>query len=195
LTAFLSESGFGPSPAFSRERTELETKAMLGQIPRQAYRDEVLRSYGVHRADDLARGRQVLEEDDADVSFFDRVKETLLALKERSFLLGIVTDTYHPTTVKLGWCEREGVGHVWDTFVSSCKVGVRKPDPRIYHIALNELDIGPEEAVFVGHKASELQGAKAVGMTTVAFNRDDETVMADYIIGRFSELLGLLDSF
>jgi hypothetical protein len=29
-------------------------------------------------------------------------------------------------------------------------------------------------------------------MTTVAFNRDDGTVTADYIIGRFSELLDLL---
>ena len=31
-----------------------------------------------------------------------------------------------------------------------------------------------------------------MGMTAVAFNRDDETVTADYVIGRFSELLDLL---
>ncbi len=192
LAAFLVELGLKASPVPVRERDELKAMAMIGKISRQAYRDEVLRSYGIHRAGDLARGRQVLEEDNADVSFFDGVKETLLALKERGFLLGVVTDTYHPTTVKLGWCEREGIGHVWNVFVSSCEVGVRKPDPRIYHIALEELGIEPEEAVFVGHKASELEGAKAVGMKTVAFNyKEEEGVEADFYIEHFNDLLAL----
>lgn len=188
LAAFLAELDLSPSSASRRERDELRALAMVGKIARQAYQVEVLRSYGIHRAGDLARGRRVLEEDDADVAFFDGVKETLLALKKRGLLLGVVTDTYHPTTVKLGWCEREGIGHVWDTFISSCEVGVHKPDPRIYRMALDELGIEPEEAAFVGHKASELQGAKAVGMTTVAFNYGED-VEADFYIERFNELL------
>ena len=190
LAAFLSELGPKPSPVSRRERDELKTMAMIGKIVRQTYRDEVLRSYGIHSEDELPRGRQVLEEEDADVSFFDGVKETLLALKKRGFLLGVVTDTYHPTTVKLGWLERAGIGHVWDVFVSSCEVGVRKPDPRIYRMALDELGIEPEEAAFVGHKASELQGAKVVGMTTVAFNYG-EGAEADFHIEHFSKLLEL----
>jgi putative hydrolase of the HAD superfamily len=118
------------------------------------------------------------------------VKETLLALKERGFLLSVVTDTYHPTTVKRGWLEREDIGHVWDAFVSSCEVGVRKPAPSIYRMALDELGIKPEQAAFVGHKASELQGAKAVGMTTVAFNYGED-VEADFYIERFNDLVTL----
>ena len=45
---------------------------------------------------------------------------------------------------------------------------------------------------FVGHAAVELEGAKALGMTTIAFNRDDETVEADHVISRFSELAEVL---
>jgi len=65
-----------------------------------------------------------------------------------------------------------------------------KPAPPIYRIALDELGIEPKEAAFVGHKASELQGAKAVGMTTVAFNYGKD-VEADFYIEFFSDLLTL----
>ncbi|MCH9052512.1 MAG: hypothetical protein IIA72_15795 [Proteobacteria bacterium] len=51
----------------------------------------------------------------------------------------------------------------------------------------------PGEAAFVGHAAAELAGAKALGMTTIAFNRDDETVRADHVISRFGELPEVLE--
>ena len=57
--------------------------------------------------------------------------------------------------------------------------------------ALTPLSLRPEEAAFVGHAAVELKGAKDLGMTTIAFNRDNETVTADHVISEFSELLNL----
>jgi FMN phosphatase YigB (HAD superfamily) len=101
--------------------------------------------------------------------------------------LGIITDTAQPTTVKLGWFARESIDHLWDVFVSSCEVGLRKPDPRIYQLALSQLGLEPEEAIFVGHKASELEGARETGMITVAFNYDDDAA-ADFYIEHFSQL-------
>ncbi len=50
----------------------------------------------------------------------------------------------------------------------------------------------PQEAAFVGHAAVELAGAKALGMTIIAFNRDDETVTADHVISKFPELLEVM---
>ena len=114
----------------------------------------------------------------------------MIALKQSGFLLGIVTDTAHPTHVKLRWFEGGGIGHLWDAFVSSRDQGVRKPDPRIYHAALQQLGVQPCQAIFVGHKASELNGAKAVGMQTVTFNRDDDAE-GDTSIEHFAELLDL----
>ncbi len=190
LAAFLAELGLKPSPMPSQEWEELRTMAMIGKITKKEYLEKVLNFYGVHGKENLARGRQVLEEEGDNVCFFDGVKETLLALKKRGFLLGVVTDTYHPTTVKRGWLEGEGIGHVWNVFVSSCEVGVCKPDHRIYHIALDELGVQPEEAAFVGHKASELRGARAVGMKTIAYNYDN-SAEADIYIEHFSELQAL----
>jgi FMN phosphatase YigB (HAD superfamily) len=69
-------------------------------------------------------------------------------------------------------------------------VGARKPDPQIYQAALKQLDTPPEQAVFVGHKVSELEGACAAGMRTIAFNYE-VNARADYFIENFCDLLQL----
>ena len=69
-------------------------------------------------------------------------------------------------------------------------IGTRKPDPKIYEAVLRQLGIAPEQALFVGHKASELAGACEIGMPTVAFNYDPDA-SADYYIEKFSDLLRL----
>jgi FMN phosphatase YigB (HAD superfamily) len=67
-----------------------------------------------------------------------------------------------------------------------------KPRPGIYLAALAPLDLYPWQAAFVGHAQEELQGAKALGLTTIAFNRDSDMVTADYIIDGFDEVADLL---
>lgn len=133
-----------------------------------------------------------MDEDQRDIVFFEGVAETLHRLKALGLRLGVVTNTFDATNDKLGWFRHVGIDSVWDSFATSCELKVCKPDPRIYLAALNPLDLCPEEAAFVGHAAVELEGAKALGMTTIAFNRDDETVTADHIIIRFPELLDLV---
>jgi len=129
-----------------------------------------------------------LEEEDNDIKFFKGVCRTLIDLKNKGYLLGIVTDTANPVHTKLKWFERGGFGHVWDSIISSKELGVRKPDPAIYLAALQQLGLPAEQVAFVGHKASELDGARAVGLKTIAFN-PDEGAQADDTIENFFDLL------
>jgi putative hydrolase of the HAD superfamily len=99
-----------------------------------------------------------------------------------------VTDTANSLSAKLNWFERGGFGHVWDSIISSMDIGVRKPDPSIYQAALRQLGLSPSQAVFVGHRNYELEGARAVGMTTIAFNYDPDA-QADCYIAQFCELV------
>ena len=138
----------------------------------------------------MARGKQALIADDGNVAFFDGVPETLQELKARGYLLGIVTDTANSISAKLRWFERGGFGDVWDSIISSMDIGTRKPDPEIYQAVLRQLGLSPAQAIFVGHKASELAGAREVGMHTVAFNYDQDAG-ADYYIEKFSDLLNV----
>ena len=58
----------------------------------------------------------------------------------------------------------------------------------MYEKAISQTGVRVNEAVFVGHKKSELDGAKAVGLKTIAFNYDKDAV-ADFYIDHFSDLL------
>jgi putative hydrolase of the HAD superfamily len=129
-----------------------------------------------------------LEEESNNVRFFPGVRDTLVALKAAGYFLGIITDTAHSISIKLDWFEKGGFGHVWDSIISSKEMGVRKPDPRIYQAALQQLGLCASQAVFVGHKASELEGARGVGMATIAFNYDVDA-QADVYIEAFPDLL------
>lgn len=54
-----------------------------------------------------------------------------------------------------------------DCVVESSKVGVRKPEPRFYEIACEQLGIEPSEAVFLDDLGINLKPARAMGMTTI----------------------------
>lgn len=163
---------------------------MTGEVSKQEYIEYQLRCMGIEGSAQLEQGTAALEKESDDIAFFDGTRETLAELKRRGYRLGIVTDTYHAKETKLEWLRRNGIDQVWDVFVSSCEEGVRKPDPAIYRAALDQLSLNPSEASFIGHKRSELDGAMAVDLKTVAFNYEPQ-VEADQFIEHFSELLAL----
>ena len=188
FAAFLEELGLEISPNHTRQKKAIEYKAYRGEINHDEYREAIVRLYGITQPEQVARGKQTLIDDDGNVAFFEGVPETLRALKEQGYLLAVVTDTANSISAKLDWFERGGFGHVWDSIVSSMELGTRKPDPKIYQAALQQLGLSPDQAAFVGHKASELAGAHEVGMRTIAFNFDKDA-SADFYIEKFSDLL------
>ena len=56
---------------------------------------------------------------------------------------------------------------LFDVIVESSRIGVRKPDPRFYELACAELDVTPDEAVFLDDLGVNLKSARALGMTTI----------------------------
>jgi putative hydrolase of the HAD superfamily len=56
---------------------------------------------------------------------------------------------------------------IFNTFVSSCFVGIRKPDLRIYQLALDVTQRTPEECCFIDDRAVNTEGAARAGMNPV----------------------------
>ena len=56
---------------------------------------------------------------------------------------------------------------LFDDVVDSSAVGLRKPDPRVYHLALDRLGVTAAETVFVDDAPGNVVGARAVGMRAV----------------------------
>jgi len=59
------------------------------------------------------------------------------------------------------------LAEIFDVFVSSCFVGIRKPDERIYRLALELTQFSAEECVFIDDRQENLTGAEKVGIRTV----------------------------
>ena len=190
ILSFLKENGLDTEKDHSFEKKSLTQKAFSGQIDQDEYYENYLQIFGVNDPEQIQRGKKILEEENLDVHFFEGVRETLISLKNQGYLLGVITDTANSIHTKLSWFERGGFGHVWDSIISSKDIGVQKPNPEIYFAALKQLGLSPKQAAFIGHDISELNGARAVGLKTIAFNYDDGA-KADHFINRFSELLEL----
>ena len=59
-----------------------------------------------------------------------------------------------------------------DTLVVSEEVGISKPDPEIFRVALDRLECAPGDAVMVGDSwAADVVGARAAGIRAIWFNR------------------------
>ena len=61
----------------------------------------------------------------------------------------------------------ESLGHEFDCFVESFRVGMRKPEPRIYELVCRRLDVPPAAAIFLDDLGGNLKSARAIGMTTI----------------------------
>ncbi len=80
---------------------------------------------------------------------------------------------------------RELFDELFDAVVISSEVRLRKPDPAIFHHALDLIGLPPEECAFVDDIEYNVRAAEELGITGVHY-RDVETTLA-----RLEELLGL----
>jgi epoxide hydrolase-like predicted phosphatase len=59
----------------------------------------------------------------------------------------------------------------FDAVVYSCEEGVRKPDARIYQIALERLDAQPERTLFIDDFVENIEAANALGIQTIRYEK------------------------
>ena len=91
------------------------------------------------------------------------LKETLEALRQRGYRLGVISNimstTFVPRILK-----EHGVDQYFETLTMSSVCGIRKPRPEIFEIALNEMRIGKEQAAYVGDTISrDVRGVRNAG--------------------------------
>lgn len=59
------------------------------------------------------------------------------------------------------------LAEIFHLFVSSCFVGIRKPDPRIFHAALDLTQYSADESCFIDDRTENIAAAEQVGFKTV----------------------------
>ena len=125
--------------------------------------------------------------------------EVLEGLRGR-YRLALVTNTITDLTAEdiRGILGEAGVPDVFDVIVVSSEVGVSKPDPGIFELALEGLGVGPGEAVMVGNTVStDVFGGNRAGMRTVLVQpgeeyRRSEWETPDHTVGSLKDLLEIV---
>ncbi len=83
-----------------------------------------------------------------------------------------------------GTRERDWLGDVFEIVIESALEGLRKPDPRIYRIALERLGVAAAETVFLDDIGRNLKPARELGMITIKVEDEAQA------LGELAEVLG-----
>ena len=103
------------------------------------------------------------------------------AAKSAGIRTGLISNSWGEALVY----DRDRFPELFDAWVISHEVGLRKPDPAIYALGAERIGLAPEACVFVDDLGGNLKPARALGIATVKHTAADET------IPQLEELLGV----
>jgi len=100
--------------------------------------------------------------------------------------------------IQRGKINKAQVSHYFDPIIISGEIGVSKPNPKYFEIAIKGLDLKADECVVIGDSVqNDVGGAKNAGMTSVWINRGgllpEPSIEPDYRITALHELLPILE--
>ena len=116
----------------------------------------------------------------------------------QQFTLAIASGTYKELILER--IKSFGIGHYFKVVIGNDDVANNKPAPDIIHLALKKLNMKPEEAIYVGDMAYDIQAGKAANVKTVAIansfswnTREHlEEQNPDIMINKHEELLSVI---
>jgi putative hydrolase of the HAD superfamily len=99
-------------------------------------------------------------------------------LRAEGYTTGIITNNVREFGD--GWRALVPVDELFDFVVDSSSAGVRKPDPRIFQIALDHLDgVSPEEVIFLDDYPANVEAARALGLHSLLVGSDLQAVIRE----------------
>jgi putative hydrolase of the HAD superfamily len=115
----------------------------------------------------------------------DAVVERTRQLRSEGYRTAIITNNVREFGD--GWRGLVPVEELFEVIIDSSTVGVRKPDPRIFHLALDALGgVDPDRAVFLDDAAANVAAAQALGIHGVVVGADRIAALdrLDDVLGR-----------
>lgn len=129
---------------------------------------------GDNQAEKLA---EALVYDSNKYVFYPEVSSFLEEVSE-NYALGVISDAW-PSLIKV--FESAGYRHYFDTMVISSLIGTNKPHAMMYNQALNDLNLSPEEVIFVDDRPNNCLGAQKIGIKSYLLCRH----WSNYLVYKF----------
>ena len=137
-------------------------QAQLGQIHARQQWEQACQVVGWPLEDVEGFRQAFFEGDRLDADLVDYIR----SLRPR-YLTGLLSNAMDDVRSQI-----EGqwkMADAFDAMIISAEIGLVKPDPLIFHAALQALNIPPAEAVFIDDFERNILGAQAVGLHTIHF--------------------------
>lgn len=144
-------------------------QATLGQLSTDAHWEAVLRALNLTEQEFGLARQDFWGGDSLDVELVDYIRS--LRPRYQTALLSNAWDNLRQV-LDQHW----DILDAFDQVIISAEVGLAKPDRRIYQLAVEQLGVAAEEAVFVDDYPANLEGARAAGLMTIHFHSREQTV-------------------
>ncbi len=155
----------GPSGAWSRlERGELRVEQWVPEFERDC-----------EAAGQKLDAARMMEEIRTASEPRPAMIAAIRAIRARGLRVGALTNNWvadEPTENRLGLELRV----LFDAYIESAIVGLRKPDPRIYQHACRALGVAPETSIFLDDIGANLKAARALGMHTIKVDTPEQAL-------------------
>lgn len=157
--------------------------------------DEAFTALGYKLPEDLLREVAQLDHDALikSVRIEPDTMETLQKLRDDGFKLGIVSNVAQLPDLLHRDLESFGIRALVHGVGFSSEIGVRKPRPQIFENVLEQCDVKPADAVFVGDRlVDDVAGAQAIGMRAILTHQyrqeEPDDIQPDAIVKRITEV-------
>lgn len=152
-----------------------------GEISLEMTREEILgvgREHGVEV--DIYHLFAAIAENAGGAASNEPLVRKVQQLRDDGYRLGIITNNIREFSS--GWRSLLSVpvDELFEFVVDSCEVGVRKPDPRIFHLAAGLMpELALSEMLFLDDFQANLNSAASLGMKTILVGEDPQQTVRD----------------
>jgi putative hydrolase of the HAD superfamily len=108
-----------------------------------------------------------------------QLDEEMLELVRRlrgRYRVGLISNSTPRLEVEI--LSANGIAHLFEVVVNSARVGIAKPDPRIFLIAAQRLGVPPQRCLHIDDLIQNVQGARQAGFQAVLHRGDLPTTVA-----------------
>jgi putative hydrolase of the HAD superfamily len=103
--------------------------------------------------------------------------ETLVALKDQGYKIGLLSNC--SIEIPILWPET-AFADLFDSLIFSSRECLKKPDPRIYHLACERLGVAPEQCLYIADGENyELTAARKIGLDAVLIRNSSQNLSRD----------------
>ena len=90
----------------------------------------------------------------------------------KKYKTGLITNASHEFVDEI--MDQNHMRDIFDSIVVSSRLGITKPDPRIFQYALKELKVQPEEAIYIDDLVRHVDAADTLGMHAFVFENFEQ---------------------